>query len=35
LHGSAEQDRVVADAMSPDVEMCLGLMNQFREKSMT
>jgi len=35
LHGSAEQDRVVADAMSPDVEMCLGLMNQYRQISMT
>jgi integrase len=35
LHGSAEQDRVVADAMSPDVEKCLALMNQFKEKSMT
>jgi len=35
LHGSSARDRVVADAMSPDVEMCLDLMNQFREKSMT
>ena len=35
LHGSSTRDRVIADAMSPDVEMCLDLMNQFREKSMT
>ena len=30
LHGSAEQDRVIADAMSPDVELCLSLMNQIK-----
>lgn len=35
LHGSAARDRVVADAMSPDVEMCLGLMNQYKQISMT
>ena len=27
--------QISTDAMSPDVEMCLDLMNQFREKSMT
>lgn len=32
LHGSAEQDRVLADRMSPDVELCLNLMNQIKDK---
>ena len=35
LHGSAEQDRVIADAMSPDVELCLDLMNQIKDKELT
>jgi len=35
LHGSAEQDRVIADAMSPDVELCLGLMNQIKVSKLT
>jgi integrase len=35
LHGSAEQDRVVADALSPDVELCLDLMNQIKDKELT
>jgi integrase len=35
LHGSAEQDRVIADAMSPDVENCLELMRQIKSNCMS
>ena len=35
LHGSSERDAFIADEMGADVELCLDLMNQIKDKEMT
>jgi integrase len=35
LHGSSTRDRLIADEMSQDVELCLALMNQIKDNQVS